>query len=466
MARAAPRPPLAIWAASAAFAATFGVLSVLRHRAFSTGRFDLGNMVQAVWATAHGHPLRVTGLNGEQVLRLGAHVDVILVVLAPLWWLWPSPDMLLVVQAVAIGAGAFPVYRLAEKHLGSAQAGIGFAVAYLLYPATTWLALNEFHPGALATPLMLFAFWYLDEDRLVPFAVFALLAAETREDVPLVLAGFGAWYALARGRRIAGSIIVVLGVAWSALAVAVVIPHFRGGETAFLGRYSEARAARGDPGALAHIAFDHRGIHYLLDLVLPLAGLCLFSPIALAAVPVLALNLLSSTSAQSSIHFHYTAAEIPPLIAAAVLGGAWVRRRWRVPVAGLVVVAALIGNYRLGAIPWWRDFPGGQDLQARSATVTEHDRIAARALRLVPDNAVVAATNSLGAHLSARRRILSFPYVQDATWIAVDETQPGYADRIAPLPTAAQLVWLRRNPAWKLVFEDDGVLVFKRVLPP
>ena len=44
-----------------------------------------------------------------------------------------------------------------------------------------------------------------------------------------------------------------------------------------------------------------------------------------------------------------------------------------------------------------------------------------------PAHAVVSATNSLGAHLSARRRVLSFPYLQDATWIAADETAPGYA---------------------------------------
>ena len=65
MAHADRRTPLAVWAAAAAFAAGFGALSMLRHRAFETGRFDLGNMVQAVWFTAHGHPLRVTNLNGE-----------------------------------------------------------------------------------------------------------------------------------------------------------------------------------------------------------------------------------------------------------------------------------------------------------------------------------------------------------------------------------------------------------------
>jgi uncharacterized membrane protein len=466
MARADRRAPLAVWAAAAAFAAGFGALSMLRHRSFDTGRFDLGNMVQAVWSTAHGHPLRVTTLTGEQAFRLGAHVDPVLVLFAPLWWLWPSPDLLLVSQAVAIALGALPVYWLARKHLESKRAGVGFALAYLLYPPTTWLALNEFHPGGLAMPALLYAFWYLDEDRLAPFAVFAFVAAICREDVPLVLAGFGVWYALVRGRRAVGAAIAAIGVTWTAIAVGIVIPHFGAGQSTFSGRYSEARTALHDPPALFRLTFDHGGVHYLLDLLLPLAGLCLLSPIVLAAVLPLLLNLLSATPTQTSIHFHYTAAEIPPLIAAAILGGARLRGRLPLPVATVAVAAALIGNYALGAIPVWSELPGGETLQARAAIVTAHDRVAARALKLIPAHAVVSATNSLGAHLSARRRVLSFPFIQDATWVAVDESRPGYADRLAPLPTAAQVVWLRRNPAWRLVFERDAVLVFRRVLPP
>jgi uncharacterized membrane protein len=251
------------------------------------------------------------------------------------------------------------------------------------------------------------------------------------------------------------------------VAVTLVIPQFRGGQTPFVGRYSEARAAAlHHPWTLPGIAFDHIGIRYLLTLVLPLAGLCLLAPIALAALPPLALNLLSAVPAQSSIHFHYTAAIIPPLVAAAVFGGARVRERVGAPVASIALAAALIGNYLLGAIPLWNELPHGESLQSRAAVVTEHDRVSAQALALIPPHAPVSATNSLGAHLSARARVLSFPYIQDAKWIAVDETRPGYADRLAPLPTAAQVVWLRHNPAWRLVFERDGVLVFQRVLPP
>jgi uncharacterized membrane protein len=380
--------------------------------------------------------------------------------------------MLLVIQACVVALGAIPVFLLARKHLVSSRAGLGFALAYLLYPATGWLTLNEFHPVALATPLLLFAFWYLDEDRLLPFAFFAVAAATCKEEIALVVAGFGIWYALAHRRWAAGAAIALAGAAWAAVAIAVVIPHYNAGaESDFYGRYSEVGGSAGGilktalthPLRIAEAAFSARDFHYLLQLVAPLAALCLLAPLVLvAALPELAINLLSSTTTQTSIHFHYTAGLIPPLVIGAIFGAKRLSR-WTVPVAAGIVVAAIAGNYRLGPIPGWRHLPGGQTFQATAARVTVHDRIADRALRLIPGNAVVSATNTLGAHLSARGRVLSFPFIGDATWVAADETQPGYADRYAPVPTATQLAALRRNPEWQLVFEEDGILVFRRV---
>ena len=459
-----------LWAAVAAYAAGFTALSILRDRAFETARFDLGNMVRAVWTTAHGHLLEITSLQGEQISRLGAHVDPILVVFAPLWWLWPSPDLLLTGQAVAVALGALPVFWLARKHVGSERAALGFALVYLLLPAVEWLTLNEFHPVALATPLLLYAFWYLDEDRLVPFALTAVAASLCKEEIALVVAGYGLWYAFARRRRRAGLLIAAAGIAWSAFAVEVVLPHFNhGGASSFYSRYSEVggspggvlRKAATHPWELATTAAAHW--QYLLHLGLPLAGLFLLSPLVLvAALPDLALNLLSGTSTQQSIHFHYTAGLLAPLVVASVLGAARLRRP--VTVATVAVGVALVSNFVLGAIPLWRFFPGGETYGAFMTRVTPHDRIAERAVRLIPADAVVSSTNSLGGKLSARRRVLSFPTIQDATWIVADETQPGYLDQGQKfVPTATRLARLRRDPSWKLVFEQDGVLVFHRV---
>src|SRR5207253_5441046 len=120
---------------------------------------------------------------------------------APLWWIWPSPDVLLLAQAAALALGALPVFWLGRKHLGTERAGLGVALAYLLYPPVQWLALNEFHAVALACPLLLGAFWYLDEGRLLPFALFAAAACTTKEEIGLVVAGFGAWYLLGPRRQ-------------------------------------------------------------------------------------------------------------------------------------------------------------------------------------------------------------------------------------------------------------------------
>jgi uncharacterized membrane protein len=473
------RPRALLWAAITSYGAGFGSLSLLRHRAFNTGRYDLGNMVQTVWNTAHGHFLQMTSGDGRQISRLAAHFDPILAAFAPLWWIWPSPDMLLAVQAVAVALGALPVFWLGHKHLRAERAGLAFALAYLLYPATEWLTLNEFHPVALACPFLLFAFWYLDENRLLPFSVFAVLAMTTKEEIGLVVAGLGIWYSLRRDtvrrRRLTGGAIAGAGLLVSVLAVAVVIPHFNSGaESAFYGRYDAiggsaggiAKTAVTHPWRILEQAFQNGDVHYLMHLLLPLGLLFVLAPLVLvAALPELALNVLSATPTQSSIHFHYTAGAIPPLVIGSVLGAAALARRLPArtgAIAAAIVAVTLVANWKLGAVPLWGTVPGGEDFQKDDWRVTAHDRVAERAVSLVPAQAVVSATNVLGAHLSARHRVLSLPKLADATWVAADETRSSYADRVAPLPAAAALVRLRRSPDWQLVFEQDGVLVFRR----
>ena len=219
-----------VWGAMAAYGTGLAALSALRHRAFETGRFDLGNMVQAVWSTAHGKPLAVTDLTGEQTSRLGSHFDPLLASFAPLWWLWPRAELLLTAQAVAVALGALPVFWLARKHLGSDTGAAGLALAYLLYPPLQWATLSEFHPVTLSCPLLLYAFWYLDEDRLVAFTVFASAAALGKEEIPLVVAAMGIWYALARRRWTTGAVIAAAGIATTLVAIELVVPHFNEGE--------------------------------------------------------------------------------------------------------------------------------------------------------------------------------------------------------------------------------------------
>jgi uncharacterized membrane protein len=443
----------------AAYALGFGTLAALEHRAFETGRFDLGNMTQAVWSTAQGRPLDVTELSGEQISRLGAHVDPLLVALAPLWWAWPSPTMLLTVQAVALALGALPVFWLARKRLGSERTAALFALAYLVYPPVQWLALDEFHPVALACPLLLYALWFLDEDRLLAALPFLAVAALTKEEMPLVVAGLGAWYAVSHRRRLAGGALAAGGAALTLLFLTVVIPHYRGGESpAFYERYDAVGGSLGgiaetaitDPLVLVQAVTEGRDLTYLLQLALPLAALFLTAPLLLiAALPELAANLLSDVSTQTSIEFHYTAPIVPFLVAGAVFGAARFRRL--TPVA---LAAALTGAVFLG--PLWE----GELVPDR---MSAHDRVAVRAVELIPAAAPVSSTNGLGAHLSERERVFSFPVVREADWVAVDLRRASYLDRrSAPSTAAVPLARLLLSDDWSTVLDEDGIVVLRR----
>ena len=101
-----------------------------------------------------------------------------------------------------------------------------------------WLTVSDFHPVALACPLLLFAWWHLDEGRLWAFALLAAAAIATKEHVGLAVAAMGVWYAVRHRAPRAGAAIAVAAGAAALVAALVVVPHFApAGTSAFESRY-------------------------------------------------------------------------------------------------------------------------------------------------------------------------------------------------------------------------------------
>ena len=377
-----------------------------------------------------------------------------------------SPLLLTTVQAFALAAGALPVFWLARAHTGDRRIALNLAAAYLLFPAVQWGALNDFHPVTLAIPLLLFMVWALDEERLVLALVFAVLAALAKEDVPLVIAGIGVWYGVRHRRPRAGAAIAGLGLAWTAVALYVVIPHFSGGPSPFYGRFASVggspsgvvRTLFEDPGRIWDAATTGADLQYLFVLLVPLLALWALEPLlALAALPVLAMNLLSDFWSMHRVEYQYVSAIVACLFAASAIGVGRLSRRtalvWTTSVLALVAVASLSGP--LASLDTY-----GVKTRPSPAKVDAERR----ALALIPGDAAVSSSNAIGAHLSARERIYSFPVRDLADWVIVDVTDDWLATRERNLPDLyrAQLAALATDPAWQLVFREDGVRVYRR----
>jgi uncharacterized membrane protein len=476
---------------AAVYAAGFAWLSIARHRAFATGRFDLGNMVQAVWSTAHGHFLETTDLSGRQFSRLGTHVDPVLALFAPLLWVWPSPEVLLVAQAIGVALGALPVFWLGRRWLGDDRLAAAGAALYLLYPPMQYATLFDFHPVTLAAPLLLFCIWAAEEGRMWTLGVCAGLAALTQEQVGLALVMLAIWLAVRHPtRRRAATILGAASAAWVAIAAGLIIPLFSlDGGNPHIVRYE---ALGSSPGGIfftiaAHpltlvttvATVDRAG--YLVALLLPLLALPLRAPLlAAGAVPQLLMNLYATTGHAQSIDFHYTAVLVPFLLAASLLGLA--RLRMQPPrrlapllarpgaVAAVLVGVALLAGIRLGPLPWSTGIPlvGAPQSPHNAFTMSDHARALEGAVAMIPPDAAVSASNGPGGHLSARRRIFLFPLVADADWIVVTQpfASPDQEERrrtLRPKAQAAAFSQIKRSLGWRVVFSEEGVLVFRRI---
>jgi uncharacterized membrane protein len=449
-----------VYAGVAAFAVLFVFAVVVHYTVFGMARLDLGDMVQAIWSTLHGRFLESTTEGGLQSDRLGSHVDPFLLLFAPLFWIWSSPLPMLVVQVLAVASGALPVFWLARKHLDSSRAAAHFAFAYLLYPATQFNAftLNAgFHSVSFALPLVLYAIWFLDEDRLVAFSAVALLACTTKEEIPIAVGCLGLWYAVRTGRRLFGFSVFAVGLGVTLFDFLWVIPHFApGGVNPLAERYAAVGGTpRGmvhklftDPAAFVHaIATGHKAA-YLVLLLVPFLGLWLLEPLLfLGAVPDLVINLLSSEGGQTSIVFQYTAGILPFVLAATIFGATRFRRRADRLSLWVLVGAAVLALYSPIRLL-------GADVPALGSP-----RVAAKAhaLSLVPRGAPVSASNQLGAYLSTRRYIYEFPVIRTAGWIVLDINDPNEGGAYKRVVRRYEA-----DKAWRVVYSSHGIAVLHK----
>jgi uncharacterized membrane protein len=451
-----------VYAAAGLYAVVFAAAAVLHFLVFQSAHADLGTMAQALWSTTHGHFLEATTMSGSNTTRLAGHVDPFLVLLVPLWWVWSSPLMLVVVQAIAVSSGALPVYWLARKHLCSDRGAVNLAFAYLIYPATQFNAFTiagGFHAVSVAVPTILFAIWFLDEDRLVLFALFALVAASTKEEIPAAVGCLGIWYAVRKGKRLVGLSIFVLGLSVSLVDFLVVIPHFSpSGVDPFVGRYQQvggtprgiAHTAVSDPMALVHAVATTHKLVYVLLLLGPLLGLWLLEPLLfLGAIPDLLINLLSGKSEQTLISYPGAAGIVPFAIAATVFGAARLKRD--PDRVSLYVLVAVAGIAVYSPIVQARSDPSAWSSPVHSAKT--------HALDLVPSGVPVSASNQLGAYLSARSYSYIFPTVGSARWVVVDRADPTYANAAG---YARKVREIESNASWKLVYSSNGVAVLRK----
>jgi len=101
-----------IWILILLFFLLYSLYSVVRHLKFETYIFDLGYYDQLIWQVSRGKGLFLSTIEAH---TLTDHFSPTILLLAPLYWIWANPTVLLIAQAFIICLGAYPIYKLSLK---------------------------------------------------------------------------------------------------------------------------------------------------------------------------------------------------------------------------------------------------------------------------------------------------------------------------------------------------------------
>jgi uncharacterized membrane protein len=411
--RLAARPGWHLGAAAAMVTGVVFVQSYRRHLWFGSGGKDLGLFHQTVWLLSRGESPENTVMGMH---AFADHLELIDFLAVPLQWLWPSAGSLLLFQALAVGAGAVPLFDLARRKLGSLWSAWAMVAVYLFALDQQHAVMFDWNPTTCGAALLPWVVWFFERERPLGFGLSVLVVALAKEN--LVLYAFGLCLTLALAgprRRWALSAAALLAVAFI-VEMSVVFPAFR--PEGF--RHLRFEGLGTSPAAMVQslVESPYRAFSLLFTpgakidgLLLPfstVAFVCLLSPRWLLAMAPAILERFWSTHANRWWGHHYGAGVGVLAVLAGIEGLCRLRDLW--PVRGrprmlaMAVATVLSSCLLVGTLG--RFGPGPLVVWRQPYFASPENRADAEAmLARVPADAAVAAQNHLLAHLSGRRSI-------------------------------------------------------------
>ena len=412
----------------------FSATSLNTYNRIWYGNFDLGIYDQGIWLLSRfENPYLTTrGLH-----LFGDHATYIYVLVAPLFWFWDDVKALIILNTVALAAGAPIVYAIAKNKTGSAAVATTLAFSYLMYPALHYSNLDSgYHAESLAVPLILLAYLMLIEKRHGAYFLAILLTLACKEEIVAPVFLFGLYTtAFTKDRRV-GLLTAATATLYAIIIFAVIFPYFSGVQyqSTFNGNKSfgymgptlgdKAKSAT-NISLIGGRAYTSKNIEYVDNILAPVAYLPALSP-AFYAAGNLYINILSAWAYTHEIKYHYVTPIIPfvYIALANLLGHLRGRKRLLAAFSIVLIAAAVWGNWKLGHDEVSLKNPKLLFQNLRNPDQTP-DSI--RDLRImlddIPANASVSASYDIVPQLSHRKTIYMYPNPFQTEYYGIDNLQ-------------------------------------------
>jgi uncharacterized membrane protein len=450
----------------------FSYLSWKLYYGYGYPPFDLSIFDQGLWLLTHFHAPFVTVMGRD---LFGDHTSFILLLFAPFYRLFPEPQGLLMLQVLAIAGAAIPIYVLAQKLIRDTTIATALVAAFLLNPALEQGNMQQFHPEALQVLIISVAIYAAIESRGVLLAVMVVFALMVKEDAALLVIPLGLWVLWRRDRKW-GLWIVAGALAWTALALEVIIPSFLGqgslysGDIPFGGIAGFFKTLFSAPATMYRYLRGDGRPFYVWQMGFSTGWSFLLSPeIALIGVLVVAENVLSTLPYMHQLPYQFSM----PLVPVLILGTVWAISRqtskvYRYVITGVTVTCAFWSCVLWGLAPF-SSTSAVAEWSPTSATVRSFTALENE----IPANAVVSAWYLFVPHLDHRVQIYLWPTPFDTQNYGLFHTN---GERMPVASTVQYLVlpvaldssddasvFAHLSSYFTLVTSDDGIGLYKRI---
>jgi uncharacterized membrane protein len=318
-----------------AFTMAAVLVSVNRFWQYETQYYDFGIFDTAIRNVATFQPPIIDHFIVEDKWIFADHFHPAIFLLSPLYWFTQRSEVLLVAQAVAVGASAFVLYLIAVKLLPKRVLALAVLISYVLFVGLQNALITDFHEITVMTLPLMLCYWAIVNERKKLTVVFFMLTLAFKEllfPLGIGLALFMWWYRPA-WRKMAVAL-AVYAVAWGVATIKFIIPTFAGGLYQYVPPQREM-------SVFAQLLLPV----IKLKTVVLIFGSFLFLPFFyLPTLPILLMNLgmrfLSGSSNHWDLGFHYNAEIAPTLAVSSALALAWISKKFGVRVVYLL--AALL----------------------------------------------------------------------------------------------------------------------------
>ncbi len=256
----------------------------------------------------------VTTVERERLLsHFAVHFSPIYYIYLPIYFIFPYPATLQILQVLTLASGIIPVYLLCRKFELSKSATAAFGVIFALFPVLTTGCFYDLHENCFLVPLLLWLFYFIEKDDIKGMIAMSLLTVLVKEDAPMYISCIGLYVIIGKRKYVKGTVMLMFGVAYF-LTVTMLMRHF--GLGVMSNRYENYMA--GDSGGLMDViknfitnpayvlseCFKEKKYQFIIYMLVPLG----FIPVATKKVsklilllPVLIINLASDYVYQYSI---------------------------------------------------------------------------------------------------------------------------------------------------------------------